>query len=161
MMDEKFLHDTGVEAMRVVKTILKAYRTFSKLAVEGEKVSVCGLQVLTTLRYYPELKKVSDLAEGLISREVETLRKGNYVTTSVDEKDRRVLRIFINKEVAEPVILKQKKKLFNLIHQVTDGIADEDIKKYRELNKIFLEKVTEVDFDKEVDTSNFDLQKFI
>lgn len=45
MMDEKFLHDTGVEAMRVVKTTLKAYRTFSKLAVEGEKVSVCGLQV--------------------------------------------------------------------------------------------------------------------
>ena len=46
---------------------------------------------------------------------------------------------------------------------------DKDIKllnkvisfKYRELNKIFLEKVTEVDFDKEVDTSNFDLQKFI
>ena len=36
-----------------------------------------------------------------------------------------------------------------------------NIKKYRELNKIFLEKVTEVDFDKEVDTSNFDLQKFI
>lgn len=89
------------------------------------------------------------------------MRKGNYVTTSVDEKDRRVLRIFINKEVADPVILKQKEKLFNLIHQVTDGIADEDIKKYRELNKIFLEKVTEVDFDKEVDTSNFDLQKFI
>ena len=64
-------------------------------------------------------------------------------------------------EVADPVILKQKEKLFNLIHQVTDGIADEDIKKYRELNKIFLEKVTEVDFDKEVDTTNFDLQKFI
>ena len=89
MMDEKFLHDTGVEAMRVVKTTLKAYRTFSKLAVEGEKVSVCGLQVLTTLRYYPELNTVSDLADslefskGLISREVETLRKGNYVTTSV------------------------------------------------------------------------------
>lgn len=53
MMDEKFLHDTGVEVMHVVKTTLKAYRTFSKLAVEGEKVSVCGLQVLTTLRYYP------------------------------------------------------------------------------------------------------------
>ena len=167
MMDEKFLHDTGVEVMRVVKTTLRAYRTFSKLAVEGEKVSVCGLQVLTTLRYYPELNTVSDLADslefskGLISREVETLRKGNYVTTSVDEKDRRVLRIFINKEVADPVILKQKEKLFNLIHQVTDGIADEDIKKYRELNKIFLEKVAEVNFDKEVDTSNFDLQKFI
>ena len=167
MMDDKFLHDTGVEVMRVVKTTLKAYRTFSKLAVEGEKVSVCGLQILTTLRYYPELNTVSDLADnlefskGLISREVETLRKGNYVTTAVDEKDRRVLRIFINKEVAEPVILKQKEKLFNLIHQVTDGIADEDIEKYRELNKIFLEKVSEVDFDKEVDTSNFDLQKFI
>ena len=158
MMDEKFLHDTGVEVMRVVKTTLKAYRTFSKLAVEGEKVSVCGLQILTTLRYYPELNTVSDLADslefskGLISREVETLRKGNYVTTAVDEKDRRVLRIFINKEVADPVILKQKEKLFNLIHQITDGIADEDIKKYRELNKIFLEKVAEVDFDKEVVT---------
>lgn len=167
MMDEKYLHDTGVEVMRTVKATLKAYRTFSKLAVAGEKVSVCGLQILTTLRYYPELNTVSDLADslefskGLISREVETLRKGNYVTTAVDEKDRRVLRIFINKEVAEPVILKQKAKLFSLIHQISDGISDEDIEKYRELNEKFFEKVSQVDFDEDVDLTNFDLQKFI
>lgn len=115
MMDEKFLHDTGVEAMRVVKTILKAYRTFSKLAVEGEKVSVCGLQVLTTLRYYPELNTVSDLADslefskGLISREVETLRKGNYVTTSVDEKDRRVLEFSLIKKLQNRLFLSKRK----------------------------------------------------
>lgn len=166
-MDEKYLHDMGVEVMRVVKATLSAYRKFSKLSTEGEKVSVCGLQILTALRYFPDRNTVSDLAEdlefskGLISREVEILRKGNYLTTSVDEKDRRVLRVFVNKEVAEPVIIKQKKKLFSLVHQVTEGASDEEIIAYRELNKKVLDKVTKVDFDKEVDLSGFDMKDIV
>lgn len=137
-MDERFLHDTGVELTKLSKITIANYKKFSKLAVKDDTISVCGQEILNSLRYYPEKNTVSDLSEtvevskGLISREVEALRKKGYIKTATDDNDRRVLRIFIA-HGAEQVIRSQKEMLFKLIYQMAGDMSDEQLIKFREL----------------------------
>ncbi|MGN1126543.1 MAG: MarR family winged helix-turn-helix transcriptional regulator [Ruminococcus sp.] len=167
-MDDKYLHDAGVELMRMVKATLHAYRRFSKAAIEEEHISVCGLQILDALRYYPDNNTVSDLAEnlevskGLISREVEVLRKNGYVTTAVDAKDRRVLRIKINREESDEILVKEKKMLFSLIYQMAGDLSDEEIVTYKDLNKRVYGNLMKAEIDKEIPhIKEIDVTKFM
>ncbi|MGN1131478.1 MAG: MarR family winged helix-turn-helix transcriptional regulator [Ruminococcus sp.] len=167
-MDDKYLHDAGVELMRMVKATLHAYRRFSKAAIEGEHISVCGLQILDALRYYPDSNTVSDLAEnlevskGLISREVEVLRKNGYVTTAVDANDRRVLRISINREESDEILIKEKKMLFSLIYQMAGDLSDEEIVAYKTLNKRVYSNLMKAETDKEIPRiKEIDVTKFM
>ena len=99
---------------------------------------------------------MSDLAEnievskGLISREVEVLRKSGYVTTAVDSKDRRVLRISINREKSDEILVKEKRLLFSLIFQMAGDLTDEEIMTYKALNKRVYSNLIKVDIDKEI-----------
>lgn len=167
-MDDKYLHEAGVELMRLLKATLHAYRKFSKAAIEDEHISVCGLQILDALRYYPDKNTVSDLAEnievskGLISREVEVLRKNGYVTTSVDLKDRRVLRISINREQSDEILAKEKRLLFSLIFQMAGDLTDEEIMTYKELNKRVYSNLMNAEIDKEIPHVNeIDVSKYV
>lgn len=159
-MDNKFLNDTGTEMIRLVKATLSYYRKFSGEAIKGENISFCGMQILTTLRYYPECDTVSDIADslnvskGLISREVEELRKAGYVETRVDSKDRRVLRISMITEKALPIVKKQKEKLFSFIFQMAEGMTEEDIVELRRLNSILYANSLELDLEKSYDVSS-------
>ena len=167
-MDDKYLHEAGVELMRLLKATLHTYRKFSKAAIEDEHISVCGLQILDALRYYPDKNTVSDLAEnievskGLISREVEVLRKNGYVTTSVDLKDRRVLRISINREQSDEILAKEKRLLFSLIFQMAGDLTDEEIMTYKELNKRVYSNLMNAEIDKEIPHVNeIDVSKYV
>ena len=167
-MDDKYLHEAGVELMRLVKATLHTYRRFSKGAIEDVRISVCGLQILDALRYYPDKNTVSDLAEnievskGLISREVEVLRKSGYVTTAVDSKDRRVLRISINREKSDEILVKEKRLLFSLIFQMAGDLTDEEIMTYKALNKRVYSNLIKVDIDKEIPHVNeIDVSKYV
>ncbi len=152
-MDGKYLHDTGVELIKLVKATLNTYRKFSNSAIEDDNISICGMEIITTLRYYPEQNTVSDIAEhldfskGLISREVEALRKNGYVTTAVDECDRRILRISINEEKAGAIIERQESKLFSLMYQMAGNLSDEEIKEFRRLTKIVMDNLSEADIN--------------
>ena len=167
-MDDKFLHEAGVEMMRLVKSTLHAYRRFSKSAIDDEHISVCGLQILDSLRYYPDRNTVSEIAEsievskGLVSREVETLRKNGYVTTAVDSKDRRVLRIFIDREESDEILVKEKKMLFSLIYQMAGDLTDEEIATYKSLNKRVYNNLMKADIDREIPhIEEIDVTKFV
>lgn len=159
-MDNKFLHDTGTEMVRLVKATLNYYRKFSGEAIKDENISFCGMQILTTLRYFPECDTVSDIAEslnvskGLISREVEELRKAGYVETRVDSKDRRVLRISMVNEKAIPIVKKQKEKLFSFIFQMSKGMTDEDLIELRRLNSILYSNTLDLDLEKTYEVSD-------
>lgn len=166
-MDEKFLHDTGVLLTRLSKATLHTYKKFSKVAVEDEDISVCGLEILTSLRYYPDKNTVSDIAQnmevskGLISRNVEILRRSGYLNTYQDKEDRRILRISINNEKALPVLLKQKKNLFNLIYQMAGDLTDEQVIELNKTLQIVLENCKDASLDKELDLPDIDYEKFL
>ena len=166
-VDEKFLHDTGVLLTKVSKDTIHNYKKFSKVAVEDEDISVCGLEILTSLRYYPDKNTVSDLAQnmevskGLVSRNVEILRKSGYLNTYQDESDRRILRISINSEKALPVLLKQKKNLFSLIYQMAGDLTDEQLIQFNDTLKIVLENCKNASLDTETKLPEIDYEKFV
>lgn len=109
------------------------------------------MEIITTLRYYPQKNTVSDIAEhldfskGLISREVEALRKNGYVTTAVDERDRRILRISINEEKAGAIVERQESKIFSLMYQMAGNLSDEEIQEFRRLTKIVMDNLSKAD----------------
>ena len=166
-VDEKFLHDTGVLLTKVSKATIHNYKKFSKVAVEDEDISVCGLEILTSLRYYPDKNTVSDLAQnmevskGVVSRNVEILRKSGYLNTYQDETDRRILRISINSEKALPILLKQKKNLFSLIYQMADDLTDEQLIQFNDTLKIVFENCKNASLDKETKLPEIDYEKFV
>lgn len=166
-LDAKYLHDTGVLLTKLSKTTIHKYKRFSKVAVEGEDISVCGLQILTSLRYYPERNTISDIAQtlevskGLISRNVEDLRKNGYVDTYQDSVDRRVLRITINDEKSQSVLLKQKKNLFKLIYQMAEGISDEQIIEFNKVLEVLLDNCKDASLDKDCDLPDIDYKQFV
>ncbi len=165
-MDERILHDTGVELVKTARAVINSYKKFSKLSVADEDLSVCGMEILNSLKYYPERNTVSELADsvdvskGLVSREVETLRQKGYITTSNDENDRRILRISIS-DGADHVIKKQKQSLYFLMEQVMKDFNDDDFKKFRKMINAVSRNVLQVEFvpcdNKEAD---FDLDSF-
>lgn len=155
-MDEKFIHDTGVELIKLAKLTISNYKKFSKTAVAEDDISVCGLEILTSLRYFPDKNTVSEIAEqvevskGLVSREVEALRQKGFITTDVDSNDRRILRIFIAPG-AEELIRKQKVMLFNLIYQMAGDLTQDQLEKFRELIHMVMENASNVDITKHID----------
>jgi DNA-binding MarR family transcriptional regulator len=164
-MDEKLMHDTGVELIRLAKITISNYKKFSKTSVTDEEISVCGLEILSSLRYFPERNTVSEIAEqvevskGLVSREVEALRQKGYITTDIDSNDRRILRIFIAKG-AEELIKKQKTMLFNLIYQMTGDLTDDQLAKFRELIHMVMDNASKVDIKKDIDI-DIDIDQYV
>lgn len=165
-MDSRSLHETGVEMIRLVKATLYYYRKFSKATLQDDKISACGLQILTTLRYYPDKNTVSEISDslnvsrGLVSREVEALRKAGYVETAVDATDRRVLHVNIVSEKAEGIVKKQKEKLLSFLFQMSEGLTDEELIEFRRLNSKVFANVDNLDLDKEYEL-DIDLDELI
>ena len=164
-MDDRFMHDTGVELVKAAKVIIGSYKKFSKAAVDSEDISVCGMEILTSLRYYPEKNTVSEIAEsvevskGLISREVETLRQKGYITTVVDNNDRRILRIYIA-DNADEIIKKQKKKLCSLMYQIFDNLDEDELLTLRKFIATITKNAASADSKKDLDI-DFDLDSFV
>ncbi len=162
-MDSRFLYDTGVEMIHLVKATLHCYRKFSRESIKDENISFCGLQILTTLKYYPNCNTISNIAnslnvsKGLISREVEELHKGGYVETKVDSKDRRIMRIQIVSPNADTIVKKHEEKIFSFIMQMLEGFSDQEIGELKKLNSRIFENTKDLDLDREFDIpENFD-----
>lgn len=161
-MNEEILYHSGTQLLRLIKVTLHAYRKFSRVYVEGENISVTGLQILSSLRSTPNIDTVSELAnkldvsKGLVSREVEVLRKSGYVNINVDTSDRRVLHIECINEKAEPVILKQNRQLYSLIYQMVGDMSEEELKSFTSLMEVAYKNILEADINKQIDIENIE-----
>ena len=102
-----------------------------------------------------------EVSKGLVSRNVEILRKSGYLNTYQDESDRRILRISINSEKALPVLLKQKKNLFSLIYQMAGDLTDEQLIQFNDTLKIVLENCKNASLDTETKLPEIDYEKFV
>jgi DNA-binding MarR family transcriptional regulator len=131
-MEKKYLSDSTIKLNKLCKTVVSAYRAYAQEALsEGQVISPTGMAVLTSLYNNPEGDTISsiafaiDVSKGLVSREVEKLRKDGYVTTLTDENDRRMVRLKLKDETV-PIIEREYEVLQKLTQQLISDMSEED-----------------------------------
>jgi DNA-binding MarR family transcriptional regulator len=131
-MEKKYLSDSTIKLNKLCKTVVSAYRAYAQEALsEGQVISPTGMAVLTSLYNSPEADTISsiafaiDVSKGLVSREVEKLRKDGYVSTVTDENDRRMVRLKLKDETI-PIIEKEYEVLQKLTLQLTSDMSEDE-----------------------------------
>lgn len=142
MSNDKLKSNTIV-LNKLCKNITNNYRNCAQTSlVNGEVISPTGMAILTSIFVNPNADTISHIAtnicvsKGLVSREVEKLRKEGYLQAIADENDRRMVRLKLNDSTL-PLVEKELEILDILTEKVTEGISDEDFQKFLDIvNKI-------------------------
>ncbi|MCH5201924.1 MAG: MarR family transcriptional regulator [Oscillospiraceae bacterium] len=147
-MERGILSESTIKLNKLCKTLLSCYRDHALVSLTDEDsvVTPAGLGILTSLYYTPENDTISSLADnidvskGLVSREVEKLRIGGYVTTTTDKNDRRIVRPKIT-EKAIPIVKRELDVLLNLTEKLLDGITEEEFQGFMKTCEIIQENI--------------------
>lgn len=133
------LYNNTIILNKLCKAITNNYRNCAQTSlVNDEVISPTGMAILTSLYVNPSDDTISNIAtniyvsKGLVSREVEKLRKDGYLQTVSDENDRRMVRLKLVDSTI-PLVQKEMETLDVLTDKVTEDISDEDFQKFLEI----------------------------
>lgn len=110
----------------------KYFRAYCYRPVEEMGFTLNEIDVLVSLKNYPEKNTVKGISEslrlskGMISQAVESLRQKNLVAVSHSETDRRSVLIALNTK-AQPVLEKIREAYASFVESFTSGIDREQL----------------------------------
>lgn len=119
----------------------KAYRKRCAKAVEEYCLTPNEIVVLLFLSNNPEYDSASDIAhlrsisKGLIARSVEALCEKGYLRTKKDEKDRRLVHLYLTKE-SEAVVKRLEDCRLEFLKELYEGAATVDLEAMARVTKV-------------------------
>lgn len=110
----------------------KVYRKLCDQAVGEYEFTPNEIQVMMFLANNPGLDSASDIAhyrnisKGLVAKSVESLCQQGYLTTGKDEKDRRLIHLYLT-EKSSDVVVKLKECRRTFARSLYDGVPKADL----------------------------------
>lgn len=122
----------GKKFVKVGAAVSSKHEKLAKATAAEFGLTVCEMDILMclfmghkphTVRY---VSHQTHYSKGMISRCVESLNQGGYVTVERDTIDRRAVRISLT-DKAQPVIKSFNEKANVFVNTIYEGLSDHDV----------------------------------
>lgn len=146
------LSENVIKLNKLCKTVTSSYRSCAQTSLSDDEISPTGMAVLTSLYYNPSGDTISsiangiDVSKGLVSREVERLRKDGYITTDIDENDRRMVRLKLTENSVD-IVKDELRTLEKFTTEIICDISEEEFIAFMNTGRKIQEKINKYKFE--------------
>lgn len=146
------LSENVIKLNKLCKTVTSSYRSCAQTSLSDDEISPTGMAVLTSLYYNPSGDTISsiangiDVSKGLVSREVERLRKDGYITTDIDENDRRMVRLKLTDNSVD-IVKDELRTLEKFTTEIICDISEEEFIAFMNTGRKIQEKINKYKFE--------------
>lgn len=133
--------------MKNLSQFRKAYAKLCYPQLAPYALSPCEIDMMIFLSNNPDINTAKELtvllgvAKSLIARSVDNLVKRNFLTITIDEKDRRIQHLSLAPD-SDEILALIKNKQQEISTYATQGIPKEDLDKLQEVLSIINQNIT-------------------